>query len=163
MNTVCLQLVLLFWCFSWFSSVPVANIKLHQTSMNTACLQFILISWCFSWFPSVPIANTKLYQTSTNTACLQLILISWGFSRFPSISAINTVFNQNVNLQVLHIRRSGLSCSFCFSQSLGILPSSRPHHHPRKYFSTPLPRSSHSTLRNLGSWYETHTFIRAFY
>jgi hypothetical protein len=105
----------------------------------------------------------KLHQTSMITVCLQVVLISWSFSRFSSISTINTDFHQNVNLQVLLTRRSGLSCSFCSSQSLGILPSSRPHHHyPRKYFCTLLPSSSHSTLRNLGSWYETHPLVQAF-
>jgi hypothetical protein len=99
--------------------------------------------------------STKLHETPMNIVCLQLVLLSWGFSRFPSIWAVNTEFHQNVNLQVLLIRRSGLSCSSCSSQSLGILPSSRPQHYPRKYYSTSLPQSFHSTLRNLDSWYET--------
>jgi hypothetical protein len=87
-----------------------------------------------------------------NTVCLQLVLISWGFSQVLSISVFNTKFQQNVNLQLPFIRRSGLSCCSSSSQSLGIFPSSRPRHHPRKFFFAPFPRSSHSTLCNLGSW-----------
>jgi hypothetical protein len=172
------------WYFSWFSAVPISYIKLDQISMNTVCLQLVLllflvvlsstncqyktpphmntvclqvvlICWCFSWFSPVPVANIKLQQTSTNTACLQLIFISWWFSRLLPISANNAEFHQNDNLQNLLIRPSALSGSFSFSHFLGILPSSRPHHHhyhPRKYLSNPVPLSVYSTLHNLGSW-----------
>jgi hypothetical protein len=50
MNIVCLQLVMVFWCISWFSSLPTVNTKLHQASMNTAFLQLVLFFWCFFWF-----------------------------------------------------------------------------------------------------------------
>jgi hypothetical protein len=87
-----------------------------------------------------------------NTVCLQLFLMPWGLSWFSLVPIYNTKLHQIL-----------MNTVYLPTQSFGILPSSRPHHHPRKSFSTPLPWSCHSTLCILDSWHEKHPLIRAFF